>query len=91
MDFSEALVDLKNGAKIGRVGWNAGGQFVALSPGFILPPDRVFSEPIRAAIVASGQDGVFRPYLMLHTADGSFVPWAPTVSDVLAEDWIVEE
>jgi hypothetical protein len=34
---------------------------------------------------------VFRPYLMLRTADGSFVPWAPTVSDVLATDWLTIE
>jgi hypothetical protein len=25
---------------------------------------------------------------MLRTADGSFVPWQPTVTDVLAEDWV---
>lgn len=28
-----------------------------------------------------------RPYLYLCPADGDLVPWVPTQSDVLAEDW----
>ena len=42
----------------------------------------------RATGLNEGAVCVFRPYLMLCTADGSFVPWAPTASDVLAEDWL---
>lgn len=29
-----------------------------------------------------------RPYLFLSPADGALVPWVPTISDVLAEDWL---
>ncbi len=28
-----------------------------------------------------------REYLYMKTADGHFVPWAPSQTDVLAEDW----
>lgn len=28
-----------------------------------------------------------RPYLYLSPADGALVPWVPTISDVLADDW----
>lgn len=31
----------------------------------------------------------FLPYLMMKTADGAFVPWLASQTDVLAEDWIV--
>lgn len=87
MDFSDALRALKEGAKISRDNWNAGGQWVCLSPGFTLGADRVFATPIRDHIEASGGAATFRPYMMLRTADGSFVPWQPTGSDVLADDW----
>lgn len=28
-----------------------------------------------------------RPYLYISTVDGDLVPWAPSQTDVLAEDW----
>ncbi len=86
MDFSEALVELKHGHKISREGWNAGGQFAVLQAGY---PDGIAinDNTARATGIPAGTVCSFRPYLMLCTADGSFVPWAPTVSDVLAEDW----
>ena len=87
-DFSDALNDLKAGARIAREGWNAGGQFVVLQKGY---PDGIAinANTAEATGIPQGTVRVFRPYLMLHTADGSFVPWAPTVSDVLADDWTV--
>lgn len=86
MDFGLALAELKEGLRITRAGWNATGQYVVLQRGY---PDGI---PINANTAAAtgipeGTIRVFRPYLMLHTADGSFVPWQPTGSDVLAEDW----
>jgi len=33
----------------------------------------------------------FRPYIMMWTANGDFVPWLASQSDVLAEDWEVAE
>ncbi|NUT31541.1 MAG: DUF2829 domain-containing protein [Hamadaea sp.] len=85
-DFSSALAGVKAGAKISRDGWNAPGQWVVLQQGY---PNGI---PINANTAAAtgipeGTVCRFRPYLMLHTADGSFVPWAPSVTDVLADDW----
>lgn len=86
MDFGQALAALKNGGRISREGWNAGGQFAVLQPGY---PDGIPINANTAAATGIPQGTVcrFRPYLMLCAADGSFVPWAPSVSDVLAEDW----
>ncbi len=89
MNFSEALDRLKVGAKITRTGWNGPAQFVVLQKGY---PDGIAinANTAEATGIPQGTVCVFRPYLMLRTADGSFVPWAPSVSDVLADDWGVD-
>jgi hypothetical protein len=85
MDFSEALTACKAGNKIARSRWNGAGQWVALSPGFTLDRSRIFS-PAIAEHVGEGV-GDFAPYLMLHNAQGVFVPWLASQGDLLAEDW----
>jgi hypothetical protein len=89
LDFSDALHALKDGHRVTRTGWNGSGQWVAMSPGFQLSEDRVFSEPIRHALVAAGEPGDFLPYLMLRNAQGSYAPWAPSHGDLFAIDWQV--
>ena len=89
MDFGQVLNELKIGHKIARDGWNGPGQFVVLQAGY---PDGIAinRNTAEATGIPEGTVCRFRPYLMLRTADGSFVPWAPSVSDVLADDWQVE-
>lgn len=88
MDFGSALAALKAGSRIARDGWNGPGQYVAYQAGY---PDGIAinANTAQATGIAEGTVKRFRPYLMLHTAQGDFVPWAPSVSDVLAEDWSV--
>lgn len=88
MDFSVALTAVKTGSKIARGGWNAAGQYVVLRSGY---PDGIPIDANTASATGLPEGTVcsFRPYLMLRTADASFVPWAPTVSDVLADDWLM--
>ncbi|MFI6495953.1 DUF2829 domain-containing protein [Nonomuraea typhae] len=85
-DFGEALQWLRSGYRVTRRGWNANGQYVVMQDGY---PEGIAinANTARATGLAEGTVCRFRPYLMLHTTDGSFVPWQPTVSDVLAEDW----
>lgn len=85
MGFGGALVALKEAGKVARSGWNGAGMYVALSPGFELPAGRVYSLPVREEI-ADGT-GVFRPYLIMRTVDGEFVPWVASQTDLLANDW----
>lgn len=89
-DFSDALHAVKDGDRITREGWNGPGQWVVLQDGY---PDGIAinANTAKATGIEQGTVCVFRPYLMLHTADGSFVPWAPSVSDVLAIDWLRAE
>ena len=86
MNFGDALTAVKNGQQITRAGWNGPGQYVAYQPGY---PDGIGINANTAAATGLPEGTVcsFRPYLMLRTADGSFVPWVPSISDVLAEDW----
>jgi len=86
MLFEDVLPGLRAGKRIARQGWNAGGQYVAFQPGY---PGGIAIN-VNTATATGLPEGTicrFRPYLMLCTADGSFVPWAPTVSDLLADDW----
>ena len=34
---------------------------------------------------------VYRPHIVLCTADGSITTWAPSNSDALADDWYIVE
>lgn len=89
MEFGAALGALRGGKRLTRTTWNAPGQFVVLQAGY---PDGIAinANTAQATGIPQGTVCRFRPYLMLRTADGSFVPWQPTVSDVLAEDWMTD-
>jgi hypothetical protein len=86
MDFGAALSWLKAGRRVARSGWNGAGQFVVLQAGY--PGGIAINQNTATATgLPLGSVQRFRPYLMLWTAQQDFVPWAPSVSDVLAEDW----
>lgn len=88
MDFSEALSAVKLGSKIARSGWNGKGMFVVRQKGY---PDGIpiNKNTAEATGIAEGAVCVFRPYLMMLTADGDFVPWVASQTDLLAEDWVI--
>lgn len=89
MDFSKALAALKNGARMARTGWNGTGMWVALQRGY---PDGIAINGNTAAATGLPEGSVhrFRPYLMMLTAQGDFVPWVASQTDLLAEDWEVQ-
>lgn len=86
MDFGQALTALKDGRRVQRSGWNGRGMWVALQQGY---PDGIPLNPNTAAATGLPEGTVcrFAPYLMLRAADGVFVPWVASQTDVLAEDW----
>lgn len=90
MDFGQALRALKGGRKVQRDGWNGKGMWVALQRGY---PDGVGinANTAEATGLPEGTVCRFGPYLMLRAADGVFVPWVASQTDVLAEDWQVVE
>lgn len=88
MDFSDALRQLKIGERVARDGWNGVGMWITLQAGY---PDGIAinSNTSRATGIPEGTVCCFRPYLMMFTAQGDFVPWLASQSDLLAVDWRV--
>jgi hypothetical protein len=62
---------------IARAGWNGQEMFVALIETGDLPASAVDGRPVLFA----------DEMLFLKTADGEFVPWCPSQTDILAHDW----
>lgn len=85
--FSKALMLVKAGAKIARQGWNGWGMFVVYQKGYPggIPINKNTAE---ATGIPEGTICPFRPYLMMFTAQGDFVPWVASQTDILADDWM---
>jgi hypothetical protein len=86
MTFGLAIEALKKGLRVSRSGWNGKGMYLAYQQGY---PDGI---PINANTalatgIAEGTVCKFLPYLIMRTAQGDFVPWLASQTDVLAEDW----
>jgi hypothetical protein len=88
--FGEALVELKKGNLVARSGWNGKGMWLALQKAYPqgIPINRNTAE---ATGLPEGTVCKFLPYIMMKTADGAFVPWLASQTDILGEDWEVVE
>ena len=78
MDFGKALHELKCGRQVAREGWNGKGIFIELQR-----PDE--------------NSKMTSPYIFIDTtglqtdnkaAPKSRVPWLPSQTDMLADDWL---
>jgi hypothetical protein len=90
LDFGEALSALKSGKRVARAGWNSKGMWLGLVNDW-----HPMSTPTWATEQGAGA-GVMRdvrmsPWIGMKTADGCFVPWLASQTDVLAKDWEVLE
>lgn len=85
MDFSEALRALKDGKRVSRPVWGKD-TYVVLQKGY---PDGIplNKNSAEATGEPEGTIAVFRPYLMVKLADGTFLPFVPTLDHLLADDW----
>lgn len=76
-DFSQALSALKSNLKVQRKGWNGKGIFIEMQ-------------------VPDENSKMTSPYLFIDSTDlqtdnpdapKNRVPWAPSQTDIMAEDW----
>jgi hypothetical protein len=74
MDFSKALLILKNGGKVQREGWNGKGMYIYLSSDLQLSSFK--SLPLDPAIIMATAQKTHQP------------GWLSSQADLLAEDWI---
>lgn len=83
-----AIRQMRQGKRVARSGWNGKGMYLALQRGY---PEGI---PINqntadATGLPAGTVCRFLPYVMMRTAQGDFVPWLCSQTDLLANDWEV--
>ena len=84
--FGTAIKYLKSGHKLQREGWNGKDMYVAYQRGY--PEGIAIDHSIAKKYeLPEGTVCFFQPYLMMKTADNTFVPWLASQTDLLAEDW----
>lgn len=94
MTFGDALVMLKEGARVARAGWNGKGMWITLScagtrdvpaAGFWSPHNRQHAEE-------QGGHAKVLPSITMKTATGEILMgWLASQTDMLAEDWMLVE
>ncbi len=90
LSFGHALFMCKQGKKIARAGWNGKDMYVVYQKAY---PDGIpiNKNTAQATGIPEGTVCRFLPYLMMKTADDSFVPWLISQTDALSDDWYVFE
>lgn len=82
--FSEALAFIKVGKQVGRREWkNARAVFLVDGSQF-----QVNRKPL-LGIFPAGTEITYRAHIDMIGADGSVGTWAPSMVDLLAEDWYI--
>ena len=89
LSFGDAIAALKEGLRVERAGWNGKGMFLYYVPENKYPASR--NE--HGTMIGVFEDDMvpYREYIALKTVDNQVVPWAPSISDALAEDWQIVE
>lgn len=85
MNFGQALEAVKDGKRIGRIGWNGKGMYVYYVPG------GKYATQTESAKKEFGDFAQYNPYLAIKTVQGPVSTWVPSINDCLAEDWEVVE
>lgn len=81
--FDAALLALKEGRRVTRLGWNGIGMFLFLVPGSVFRTNR---EPL-LSILGEGVEVQYHAHIDMRTAEGFVVPWLASQTDLLANDW----
>lgn len=85
MTFGLAIEALRAGKRVARAGWNGRGMWLLFVPSAsyeVAPGMLDNTEENPASYELS-------PWLGMKTADGKFVPWLASQSDMLALDWMI--
>lgn len=88
--IGEAVKEMYDGNKVRRKGWNGKGMWIVLQKAYPngIPINKNTAE---ATGIPEGTICKFLPYLMMKTADDSFVPWLCSQTDILAIDWEIAD
>ena len=81
MPFGRATIHAREGLKIARSGWNGSGMYIYIVP--------ARSEENSGPECLDIPYIYYQEYWALKTSSGHISTWAPSVSDSLAEDWVI--
>jgi hypothetical protein len=87
LTFGDALTLLKAGEQVTRAGWNGKGMWLSLT---VPAPGTVMVEGFGRSDSQNKPDLrelPLLPWIGMKTADGKYVPWLASQTDMLAEDW----
>jgi len=81
--FGVAIEALKNDMKVRRTGWNGKGMHLELV--------KACNYVVKKEFGPSDPSEIYEtlPWIGMKTADGKFVPWLASQTDMLSEDWEV--
>lgn len=90
MNFGIALELARKGVKVARESWNGKGMFIVYQKGY---PQGIPCNKQTAEVWGMNEGDLFvcNPYLQIRQADGSHSMWAPSMDDILADDWVIAE
>jgi len=90
-DFSQALIHLKAGKRLGRSGWNGKGMYVvAQAQTTKTSADKIWNEHNKAHAEKLGGQIDVAPYFTLKTAQDTLaMGWIPSTGDLFANDWVI--
>lgn len=86
-----AIVAMKADCKVARAGWNGKGMWLKLMNGVF---NDMGSNDFGDVIFFSDslpKEMYIKPWIGMKCADGEFVPWLASQTDMLAEDWQLVE
>lgn len=81
MNFSAALIALKEGKKVTRLGWNGKGMFVYYIPANSYPAQTDIAKETFGDMVP------YTAYLAIKSVNNTVTPWLASQTDLLADDW----
>lgn len=82
--IGDAVKELQDGKSVARAGWNGKNMFLVYRAAAI---STVSDETLRALDTVNPV--AFDAYVMMRTAQGSYIPWLCSQADLLATDWTV--
>ena len=77
LSFGDAITYMKDNNKLSRKNWNGKDMYIFLIEKLYIKTDTKCFEQ--------------NPHLVMRTADGTYVPWLASQSDMLANDWFIYE
>lgn len=77
--FSDALKYLKRGLKLQRMNWNGKDQYIMLHDPY---------DNNEYQLTEKEPSGTMYPHLVIKTNYNGIVPWFPSATDLLADDWV---